>query len=120
MTSLGQRELVELGINESPQQRVSRLADLAQQTRLDGVVCSPMEAAELRQQFAQPFCLVTPGIRPLVVAGAVAGDDQRRVMSAAQAVYAGADYLVVGRPITQADDPLAALQLLNTEICNLT
>jgi orotidine-5'-phosphate decarboxylase len=79
---------------------------------LDGVVCSAQEARVLRQTLGPDFCLVTPGIRP---AGSAAGD-QTRILTPQQALQAGADYLVIGRPITQAADPLAALIAIAQEI----
>ena len=109
---MGQAELDEVGIAESPQQAVLRLAKLAQTCNLDGVVCSAQEVAMLRRELGSGFCLVTPGIRP---AGA-ARNDQMRVMTPSDAILMGADYLVIGRPITQASDPLAALNKINQEI----
>ncbi len=112
LTSLGADELAEVGLQGTPAENVLRLATLTQDCGLDGVVCSPLEAADLRQRLGGGFRLITPGVRP---AGA-AQDDQRRVMTPAQAVAAGASYLVIGRPITQAPDPIAALHAINAEI----
>ncbi len=112
LTSMDEAELREVGHREAPAVLVDRLAQLARASGLDGVVCSAQEAAALRVSCGADFCLVTPGIRP---AGA-GGDDQRRVMTPVAAVAAGADYLVVGRPITAAPDPLAALQAIRREI----
>ena len=112
LTSLGADELAEVGLQGTPAENVLRLATLTQDCGLDGVVCSPLEAADLRQRLGCEFRLITPGVRP---AGA-AQDDQRRVMTPAQAVAAGASYLVIGRPITQAPDPIAALHAINAEI----
>lgn len=112
LTSLGSNDLADLGLNGSTEHLVARLAALAAGAGLDGVVCSPAEAAHLRARFACPFVLVTPGIRP---AGSAA-DDQHRVLTPSAAVAAGADLLVVGRPITRAPDPLAALNAIETEI----
>jgi orotidine-5'-phosphate decarboxylase len=112
LTSLGADDLAEVGLQGTPAENVLRLATLAQDCELDGVVCSPLEAADLRQRLGGEFRLITPGVRP---AGA-AQDDQRRVMTPAQAVTAGASYLVIGRPITQAPDPIAALYAINAEI----
>ena len=92
--------------------QVLRLALLARDCGLDGVVCSAAEAADLRQACGPDFTLVVPGIRP---AGASA-DDQKRVVSPAEARAAGADYLVVGRPITGADDPVRAARAVIDEI----
>ncbi len=112
LTSLGAEELAEVGLQGTPAENVQRLATLTRDCGLDGVVCSPLEAAELRQRLGDGFRLITPGVRP---AGS-AQDDQRRVMTPAQAIAAGASYLVIGRPITQAPDPIAALRAINAEI----
>ena len=112
LTSLGAEDLVEVGLAGTPADNVRRLATLAHDCGLDGVVCSPQEAADLRQRLGGGFRLVTPGVRP---AGASL-DDQRRVMTPGQAIAAGAHYLVIGRPITQATDPIAVLQAINSEI----
>lgn len=105
LTSMAQTDLTELGITVTAAEQVLRLARLAQASGMDGVVCSAQEAAELRKQAGDGFCLVTPGIRP---ANATA-DDQSRVMTPQAALQAGANYLVIGRPVTQAADPLQAL-----------
>jgi len=112
LTSMGQDDLAQVGIGVEPQEQVIRLAGLAHEAGLDGVVCSAREAQSLRQVLGADFLLVTPGIRP---AGA-SSDDQKRILTPSQALAAGADYLVVGRPITQAADPVAALQSINAEI----
>jgi orotidine-5'-phosphate decarboxylase len=112
LTSMGAADLAEIGLNGAPQDAVMRLSRLAQECGLDGVVCSAREAAALRRQFGRSLCLVTPGIRP---AGA-ATDDQSRVATPRQAIADGADYLVIGRPITGAPDPLAALRRIGAEI----
>jgi orotidine-5'-phosphate decarboxylase len=91
---------------------VERLAGLAEAAGLDGVVCSPQETAQLRRRFGKDFLLVTPGVRP---AGA-ATDDQSRTRTPAEAVADGSDYLVIGRPITRAADPVAVLAAINREI----
>jgi orotidine-5'-phosphate decarboxylase len=106
LTSMAQEDLHGIGIQDSPAQMVSRLAQLACDSGLDGVVCSAQEAAALRQQCGRGFCLVTPGIRP----AHAAANDQSRIMTPLAALQAGASYLVIGRPITQAPDPLQALQ----------
>jgi len=105
LTSTSDAELAEQGITESAAQRVTRLARLTQQAGLDGVVCSAQEAAELKRVCGDAFVLVTPGIRP---AGSDK-NDQKRTMTPAEAQALGVDYLVIGRPITQAADPLTAL-----------
>jgi orotidine-5'-phosphate decarboxylase len=112
LTSMSDEDLRELGYRETAQQRVLRLAKLAADSGLDGVVCSAMEAADLRQERGEQFCLVTPGIR---LAGDDAGD-QRRVVTPADAVAMGSNYLVIGRSVTGADDPLAALQRVHAEL----
>jgi orotidine-5'-phosphate decarboxylase len=103
---MAQEDLNGIGIEASPAQMVSRLAQLTRDSGLDGVVCSAQEAATLRQQCGKEFCLVTPGIRP----ANAAANDQSRIMTPQAALQAGASYLVIGRPITQAPDPLQALQ----------
>ena len=105
LTSLGERDLADIGMQGRPDEAVLRLARLAQAAGLDGVVCSAQEAPVLRAACGARFNLVTPGIR---LADAV-HDDQKRVMTPRAALDAGADYLVIGRPITQAADPLAML-----------
>jgi orotidine-5'-phosphate decarboxylase len=112
LTSSGPRDLEELGISLSPVELVQRLAALAAQAGLDGVVCSPQEAEMINQQEGDEFVLVTPGIRP----GGAPADDQLRVMTPTRAVEAGAHYLVIGRPITQASDPIQALLTIKSEI----
>lgn len=112
LTSMERDDLADIGLNGTPEDVVLRLATLAHDCGLDGVVCSALEAARLRQTIGRDFCLVTPGIR---LADAAA-NDQQRVATPRQAIENGADYLVIGRPITQAADPLAALQRLNDEI----
>lgn len=112
LTSMEQADLQELGIHLTPEQQVIKLAGLAKAAELDGVVCSAHEAQQLKHQFGTDFCLVTPGIRPLFAGS----DDQKRVMTPAQAMHAGVDYMVIGRPITKATDPLAALQAIYQEL----
>jgi len=112
LTSHSAGDLDEIGLGNDPASQVLRLAHLAQDAGLDGVVCSAQEAARLRGELGHDFSLVTPGIRP---AGAAAGD-QQRVMTPTQAIAAGADYLVIGRPITQAADPKTVLAAINREL----
>ncbi len=112
LTSMTDEDLAELGYAETALQRVQRLATLAADCGLQGVVCSAVEAPLLRRQHGSGFCLVTPGIR-------LAGDspgDQRRVVTPADARELGADYLVIGRSITGARDPLATLQRVRSEL----
>jgi orotidine-5'-phosphate decarboxylase len=105
LTSLDAGDLEETGCPGNPRDRVLRLASLAQDAGLDGIVCSPKEAAPVRERLGQDFLLVTPGVRP----AGTATKDQKRVMTPRDAIDAGADYLVIGRPITAASDPLQAL-----------
>jgi len=109
LTSLDQAALRDMGLDVDPALHARRLARLAHECKLDGVVCSAREAAAMRADFGAGFALVTPGIRP---AGS-AVDDQARIVTPEDAVRNGADYLVVGRPITAAADPLAALAAIN-------
>lgn len=112
LTSMAQDDLAGIGINATPAEMVLRLATMARETGLDGVVCSAQEATLVRKQCGTDFCLVTPGIRP----AHASLDDQSRVMTPLAALKAGASYLVIGRPITQAADPLRALLDINKEI----
>ena len=112
LTSIGPDDLESIGLNNEPGNVVQKLALLAKNCGLDGVVCSPLEAAQLRQKMGADFCLVTPGIRPV---GALI-NDQNRIATPQMAIQNGADYLVIGRPISQAADPLLMLQHLNKEI----
>ncbi len=111
LTSMTDGELTEVGLTGSASENVLRLADLARDSGLDGVVCSPREASLIRDRVGAGFLRVTPGVRP---AGA-ARDDQRRTLTPAQALEQGADFLVVGRPVTAAENPLAALLALVEE-----
>jgi orotidine-5'-phosphate decarboxylase len=115
LTSMDEPTLHEVGIVDGLQQQVLRLATLARDCGLDGTVCSAQEAPALRQALGQDFCLVTPGIRP----AATSRDDQSRVVTPADARRMGSSYLVIGRPITQAPDPLAALIAIHQEISNI-
>ena len=112
LTSMAQEDLADIGIAATPAEMVLRLATLARDSGLDGVVCSAQEAALLRKQCGGKFCLVTPGIRP----AQASLDDQSRVMTPLAALQAGSSYLVIGRPITRAADPLQALLDINKEI----
>ncbi|HCI53476.1 MAG TPA: orotidine-5'-phosphate decarboxylase [Gallionella sp.] len=115
LTSMNQQDISDLGINATPGEMVLRLARLAQDSGLDGVVCSAMETALLRRHCGSKFSLVTPGIRPLDASL----DDQSRVMTPEEALMAGSSYLVIGRPITRAVDPLQALLDINSQIRGL-
>ena len=111
LTSMDASDLAEIGLSD-PAGQVSRLAALAQSSGADGVVCSAQEAPLLRGERGPAFKLVTPGIR----LADSAADDQRRVMTPSAAIAAGSDYLVIGRPITRADEPFAVLQRINAEV----
>jgi orotidine-5'-phosphate decarboxylase len=112
LTSMNQEQLTGVAISSTPEQHVSHLAQLTAQSGLDGVVCSAQEAIMLKRERGSDFLLVTPGIRPQ---GSAAGD-QSRVMTPKEARAAGIDYVVVGRPITQASDPLAVIAAINAEL----
>jgi len=112
LTSMDAQDFRELGYEHTLPEQVSRLASLAKDCGLDGVVCSAQEAPSLREQLGSTLALVTPGIRPR----GSERDDQRRVLTPAEAMAAGASYLVVGRPITRADDPAKALRAINESL----
>jgi len=112
LTSLGQDDIAETGFSGTPAENVIRLAKLAESSGMDGIVCSPREAADVRPVTGSDFLLVTPGVRPKQAALG----DQLRVMTPSDALNNGADYLVIGRPITAAPDPLQSLQDILTEI----
>jgi orotidine-5'-phosphate decarboxylase len=112
LTSMSREDLQGLGITRSPAEQVMLLAKLTKEAGLDGVVCSAQEAKILKSALGEDFKLVTPGIRP---AGAPS-DDQKRIMTPEQAVAVGVDYLVIGRPITQADNPQQVLQSINASL----
>ncbi len=112
LTSLEDNDLMEIGINRPVKDQVLKLALLASEAGLDGVVCSAAEAPLLKKSIDKPFCLVTPGIRP----ENSEAQDQRRIVTPAQAIENGADYLVIGRPITQAEDPVAVLSGISKTI----
>jgi orotidine-5'-phosphate decarboxylase len=112
LTSLGQGDARDVGIADGPEIQVLRLARLAWDAGLRGLVCSSLETPRLRAELPAELTLVTPGIRP---AGSDSGD-QRRVATPAEAARAGSNYIVVGRPILQAADPLAAAQAVMAEL----
>lgn len=112
LTSHGDEELVQIGLERGTERQVERLAGLVRDAGLDGVVCSPVEASLLRRRFGKEFVLVTPGVRQ----AGDAADDQRRTRTPAEAVAEGADYLVIGRPVTRAQNPAAVLDAINREI----
>ncbi len=112
LTSLGQDDIAAAGFSGTPAENVMRLARLAESSGMDGIVCSPLEAADVRSGVSSGFLLVTPGVRPRQAVL----DDQLRVMTPSDALNCGADYLVIGRPITAAPDPLQSLQDILTDI----
>lgn len=114
LTSTERSDLADIGLDIEPIIQVQRLAQLTNDCGLHGVVCSAQEARILRAAHLQPFALVTPGIRPL----GSASDDQRRIMTPSQAVNAGVDYMVIGRPITQAVNPIVALESIFAELAS--
>ena len=117
LTSSGQTELDSLGLKTTPEKMVKRLAVMAQSSGLDGVVCSAQEASMLRQKIDPDFLLVTPGIRLADTESvSVKQDDQCRVVTPKNALDNGASYLVIGRPITQADDPCRVLRTILDDI----
>jgi len=115
LTSMGADDLAGIGISGSPEAQVSRLATLTRNCGLDGVVCSAQEAPALKAEQGTDFKLITPGIRPL----SSDKGDQQRIMTPTDALKAGSDYLVIGRPITRAADPLAALEAIHGEVVSL-
>ncbi|UZE94872.1 orotidine-5'-phosphate decarboxylase [Alkalimarinus alittae] len=106
LTSMERQDLVDIGLDVEPMEHVKRLAALTRDAGLDGVVCSAQEVAVIRDICPASFNLVTPGIRPL----SAEKGDQKRVMTPQEAISIGSDYLVIGRPITQANDPLKSLE----------
>jgi orotidine-5'-phosphate decarboxylase len=116
LTSLDQRALAEVGVAKPMLDQVVDLARLAQDAGLDGVVASPHEIAAIRAACGPDFAIVTPGIRSATEAGR---DDQARTLTAAEALQAGATYLVVGRPITAAPDPRAAADAIGAELSSV-
>jgi orotidine-5'-phosphate decarboxylase len=108
LTSMTKEDLLSIGMDLEPEEQVMRLATLTKEAGLDGVVCSAMEAKKLKASIGSDFCLVTPGIRP----AGTSADDQRRIVTPQDAISQGSDYLVIGRPITQADDPAEACALI--------
>lgn len=114
LTSMDNQDLTDLGIDASAHEQVLRLAELANNSGMDGLVCSAQEASELRRKFPD-FTLVTPGIRPK---GSDA-NDQQRIMTPQQAISTGSNYLVIGRPITMAVDPMKVIASIQNEIENL-
>ncbi|MFK5984084.1 MAG: orotidine-5'-phosphate decarboxylase [Pseudomonadota bacterium] len=114
LTSLDNTALAEIGYNKEVHAQVLHLANLTKQAGLDGVVCSPHEAQAIKQQCGNDFSLVTPGVRPK---GSQV-NDQSRIMTPQQALDAGSNYLVIGRPITASENPLQTLEQITKEIRN--
>jgi len=112
LTSMGGEDIAEVGLSGTPADNVKRLALLAKASGLDGVVCSPKEVAMLRENISDDFSLVTPGIRP---SWSEKGD-QTRITTPADAIKLGSNYLVIGRPITGAEEPLQALKMIEDEL----
>ncbi len=112
LTSMSDADLKDAGYGESAAALVARRAKEARDTGMHGIVCSPLEAALVRRIVGEGLAIVTPGVRP---SGSDTGD-QRRTMTPRQAIAAGADYLVIGRPITAAADPVAAARAVVAEI----
>lgn len=112
LTSSTNETLNRVGINYPVEDMVVRLAILAKEAGMDGVVASPLEIKMIRKVCGNDFLIVTPGVRPSFAAT----DDQKRIMSPGEAIKAGADYLVIGRPISKAPDPVAAVELILDEI----
>ena len=108
-------ELANIGVGGTPEMQVARLGSLAASAGMKGLVCSPLEVAMLRRMLPADMQLVTPGIRP---AGEAGGDDQKRVLSPADAARAGSSYIVVGRPILKAKDPAAAARSILAELAS--
>jgi orotidine-5'-phosphate decarboxylase len=112
LTSMSEEDLFGLGITRTPAEQVMLLAKLTKEAGLDGVVCSAQEAQSLKSALGKDFKLITPGIRP----AGTASDDQKRIMTPEQAMAVGVDYLVIGRPITQAENPQQVLQSINLSL----
>ena len=112
LTSMDEDDLKEIGITASPGEAASHLAGIARKHGADGIVCSAQEAASIRAQFGEAFLRVTPGIR----LAENAADDQKRIMTPSLAVQNGASYLVIGRPVTRADDPAAVLRRIEIDL----
>jgi len=112
LTSMEASDLAGIGIERDPAEFAALLADVAAAAGLDGIVCSAQEASALRARHGHDLLLITPGIRPQ----SSAADDQRRILTPGQALAAGADHLVIGRPVTRAPDPAAALRTIASEV----
>ena len=115
LTSMQAEDLQQAGVNATPAEQVMRLAALTQQSGLGGVVCSAQEASQIKAHCGSDFLKVTPGIRPSFAAA----NDQQRIMTPAEAMLAGSTHLVVGRPVTQAEDPMVALAAIEAELAGV-
>lgn len=116
LTSMDDAELNSVGVAHTANEQVQRLTQLSVDQGLDGVVCSPQEVVKIRSFVPTSFLTVTPGVRP--ASNKVSGDDQRRTMTPQEAVQAGSNYLVIGRPITQSDNPLESLKTIHSQIAS--
>ena len=116
LTSMDQKAMKEVGITGAPKLRVVKLAQLAKRVGVDGVVASVQEARAIRKACGRDFLIVTPGVRPNDKSASAKADDHARTATAAEAIRAGADFVVVGRPILAAPDPRAAAQAIVDEI----
>lgn len=114
LTSMQTEDLHEVGIAATPEEHVLRLAALTQQSGLGGVVCSAQEAAQIKALCGDDFLKVTPGIRPSFAAA----NDQQRIMTPSDAMRVGSTHLVVGRPVTQAEEPMMALAAIEAELAD--
>jgi orotidine-5'-phosphate decarboxylase len=114
LTSMDGSDLASIGVSRKLEEQVLSLARLSKESGLDGIVCSPLEISIIKKEFGDSLKLIVPGIRP----GGTVGDDQKRVMSPARAIENGADFIVVGRPITGADSPAIAAKRICAEIAD--
>ena len=106
LTSMDKNALQQIGINKSPEEQVLELTKLTKESGLDGIVAAPQETAKIKKETGADFLIVTPGVRP----EGIEKQDQKRTATPKQAIAAGADYIVIGRPITKAKDPLRVLE----------
>lgn len=116
LTSMDDAELQSIGVELTAKEQVQKLTQLSVDQGLDGVVCSAQEVEQIRLFVPPSFLTVTPGVRPAT--SSVSGDDQRRTMTPQEAIQAGSNYLVIGRPITQSDNPLESLQTIHSQIAS--